>query len=655
MSSARPNEPLPSVPLVRDSGTIMPISLTGERLPILRPGDQVMIKVLNMLGEGRALINVRGVNLVAEGLADMPLGTQLAATVKEVHPRPVLQLANAVAGSAAGQAEQASQTQPRTVFLQEQPAAAPQSGGAQGGQTVELSASQAGAAKTAGGQMVELVLPDGRTMAGRIDTDIMPGVKAGERFAAVVQEAGPGKVVILARGQTLVLESPAQTPAAGWAGPGQVLGATVARTGGNLSIVLEQPAEPNQLFAGMRAGGQFKATVVDRLADGGALMHGRGGFFEADLPADIRPGTRLTLAVGAERGQQFLQIVHQGPATDNQSVRQLETQVAQFLRQTALPEYSPAQSMQQMRQELATLLAGQPGAGHPIAGQTGAGQPVAGELAAGQLVGGQPNAVQLPPELAQAANALRERLDQMIGQDPVIKSDNIRQIVRDGGVFYETRLYQATQAGPGEMAAAARNDLKGLLLGLSDALASAGSQAGQSLAGPTAGALANVESQQMMNALSQARGGPVWIEVPLGSAMPWTAVGMLIEQEKLWAGRDQDYTGRDAYSRDSGQGASKPGHSILFLLNMEQLGRIRVDARVKEKNVQATIYVENDPAQESFSRSLTELAGALDARGYPNAALAVRNKIHTPPDKDRKFNNLQRGWTASTSVIDVRV
>lgn len=607
--TAGSNEPLPTVPLTRDPGPIAPISLTGERLPLMRPGERILIKVLNMIGDGRALINIRGTNLIAEGLADLPPGTQLAATVKETRPRPVLQLDNAAAGPA-------GQTQSRTIFLQEQPAAT---------QTTELAATQGGAAKPSGGQSLELVLPDGRVMAGRIDTDIMPGVKAGDRFAAIVQQATAGKMTVSIGGQTLVLESSAQGPLAAGVSQGQIFGATIVRTGGNISVVLEQPVEPNELFAGTTAGERFKATVVERLGDGGTLMYAKGKFFEAELPADVGAGTRLTMSLGVERGQQFLQIVHQGPAVDNQSIRMLEAQVAQFIRLNGLPEYSPAQSMQQMRQQLATLLAGD-------------------------------SATQLPPDLAQAAARLKERLDQMIGQEPVVRQDNIRQIVQDGGNYYESKLTQAAQSGPGDMSAAARNDLKGLLLGLSDALASAGSQAGQSLAGPAAGALTNIEAQQMMNALSQARNGPVWIEVPLGSAAPWTAVGMLIERDRAWFGREQDLSsGRDSQGRPGQQGESKPGHSVLFLLNMERLGRIRIDARVKEKNVQATFYVENDDAQESFSKSLAELAGALEARGYPNATLAVRNRIHVPPDKDRKFNNLARGWPVSMSVVDVRV
>jgi len=79
------------------------------------------------------------------------------------------------------------------------------------------------------------------------------------------------------------------------------------------------------------------------------------------------------------------------------------------------------------------------------------------------------------------------------------------------------------------------------------------------------------------------------------------------------------------------KGKKKQGESsIVFMLNMSELGPVRVDVTVEQKKLTGSVYVLNDTVGKFMKDNIAALSNKLDETGYEvwiNVSVADRKKV----------------------------
>lgn len=120
-------------------------------------------------------------------------------------------------------------------------------------------------------------------------------------------------------------------------------------------------------------------------------------------------------------------------------------------------------------------------------------------------------------------------------------------------------------------------------------------------------ALSNIELTQLLNSAGKKAGvageGVLMYQIPyMQNGSPETA--------KVYIKPDEDGEG------NSGEGKKGGAKSLVFMLNMTNLGAVRVDVTVGGGHARGFIYVENDDVAAHARESLKELVNALEPAGY---------------------------------------
>ncbi|MBF0293173.1 MAG: flagellar hook-length control protein FliK, partial [Nitrospinae bacterium] len=120
-------------------------------------------------------------------------------------------------------------------------------------------------------------------------------------------------------------------------------------------------------------------------------------------------------------------------------------------------------------------------------------------------------------------------------------------------------------------------------------------------------ALSNIELTQLLNSAGKKAGatgeGVMMYQIPyMQNGSPETA--------RVYIKPDDDGEG------NSGEGKKGRAKSLVFMLNMTNLGAVRVDVAVGDGHARGFIYVENDDVAAHARESLKELVSALEPAGY---------------------------------------
>lgn len=352
----------------------------------------------------------------------------------------------------------------------------------------------------------------------------------------------------------------------------------------------------DNLLPALELGLELEATVTDELANGKLLLQVGSSLIEADGPGGLSAGQSLKLRVEQLQPQIVLQITQAEPS--------LKAEATRLLRQH-LPVHADEGQLLDNLQRLLTL-----------------------------HLSKEPNGAEAKSPLAK----LHEAITHLVAHESAVQPETVQSLLQDGGIFYEAKLAQATQHDPEGLRAIADQDLKGLLLAaLSEAIITAPAER---LTPAITAQLNNLETQQAANLLAQVTDGSVHLQIPFFNGASFSTAAVAIERDgKGNAGTSRNQSG---------------GYGLLFLLDLENFGRTRIDAHVHEQSLRVMFYVDRDSSVVSIKEELPQFRQLLQGLGYQDVLLAARPLRDIPEDKRQKFDALAVGAPPSIHLLDMK-
>ena len=184
----------------------------------------------------------------------------------------------------------------------------------------------------------------------------------------------------------------------------------------------------------------------------------------------------------------------------------------------------------------------------------------------------------------------------------------------------------------------ADSDLKGLLLGALEELNTAGASEPRRA---VAGQLYHLEGQQAANLLAQIDGRAFQFHVPLFTGAGFTDVAISIE--------------RDGGSRSERDKKGAAEYSVLFALDLEEFGRLRIDARVRESFVTAVFFADKEASLKQLRFELPSLEESLQALGFTRVVLGAHSLRELRRDQELRFAALALGMPTDAGLLNVKV
>ncbi|MFO7569586.1 MAG: hypothetical protein R6W75_07285 [Smithellaceae bacterium] len=234
----------------------------------------------------------------------------------------------------------------------------------------------------------------------------------------------------------------------------------------------------------------------------------------------------------------------------------------------------------------------------------------------------------LPLKFTQSeVNNLIRLFDQMI-LSPRTKGDPlfVRNFVNTSGLLLEKALGDIVSGAVRNAPSNLTDNLKAALLRLSDQIVRAQMQGDkvqppimnklQVLATLTQDALKTIETRQAVNVVFQQSDQGLYLQVPL-------ALGDMLRLADV-------FIRPDGGNENKGEGFGNC--TITIFLNLDYLGELSIEARLREGNFHCVISCEDDDVKTLINEKVTELWTALESLGYHVDALrCLRN-----PDLESK-------------------
>jgi hypothetical protein len=272
----------------------------------------------------------------------------------------------------------------------------------------------------------------------------------------------------------------------------------------------------------------------------------------------------------------------------------VETQAAQVVRAN-LPDRAPvAESLVALRQAIAAFIA--------------------------------PDNLEPPPA---SIARLQTALDRMLPEQAPT-AETVAAFVRDGGLHLETKL-AAGRAIDG--------DVKGLVLKALDDMQAGASPQAQGLTAALARHLGGIETQQALNLLAQLHGEALSLQIPFFAGQQPTTAFLSVEADGSPGGQ---------------KGGRRSGFNVLFLLDLDRLGRTRIDAHFSGSAARVVFYVEGDQSLGRVRSALPAFGRALQGLGFGDVLLAARPLGEMPAVRRQKAEALALGVPAGVHLVDVR-
>jgi hypothetical protein len=346
----------------------------------------------------------------------------------------------------------------------------------------------------------------------------------------------------------------------------------------------------------LEVGQEISASIVGELDDGRIVLNVGGALIEANNPGGLAPGQNLRLRVDFLEPQIMLHIIEQEPTIESEATSLLRQRLPGLTDQDktliAFPEKLVSSTI---------------------------------------LLGGR------APQ--STLEKLRSFVADILDNQQPLTPERLMQFVRDSGLHYESKLFRAIAENSSNLAAIADRDLKGLLLGaLKDLEAGAGGSVPRRA---IAGQLDHLEVQQAVNLLAQLEGHPLQIRIPFFTGAGFTDVALAVQRDGKGRGED---------SRTAAE-----GYTIMFLLDLDNFGRMRIEAHLKALDLRVIFYVDREDSVALLRREIPAFAATLKTMGYREVLLAAKTVNRMPQEQQHRFEALAVGVPPNIHLLNVKV
>ncbi len=213
----------------------------------------------------------------------------------------------------------------------------------------------------------------------------------------------------------------------------------------------------------------------------------------------------------------------------------------------------------------------------------------------------------LLPEL----NALLQSLPNAALSPVSVFREMLEGSLQGSGLFFENRLRQLVTGGGKEtLDQILSGDLKGLLMkaeGNPGTLPSSAQEPQKDLLGGVERALQKIEFFQLLNVRQEDPAANLFLHLPV-----WFGEHLRFVEMNL------------SFPRKDPSSTEKEGYSLLFLLTLPALGKMKVEARLRDKELFCRMTVSRDGVEETLLGSLPGLEDRLTRLGFRPQIQVVR-------------------------------
>jgi hypothetical protein len=239
---------------------------------------------------------------------------------------------------------------------------------------------------------------------------------------------------------------------------------------------------------------------------------------------------------------------------------------------------------------------------------------------------------------------LRETLRLLTSNEGEIPdAKQVRQQVQSSGMNYEANVRQVLQ-NPVDTVARKElaSDLKGLLLELYNSTEQASSKNLQKPSGPLLEfrnsikyAVDNIELNQLSSQISKQENQPLVIQIPNPLSSGNKTIQLFV---------------RDDSSEDgNGSKDKKKNHNVAFFLDLSFLGKIKINANIKDESLSVSIDVENEDVASFIRQKSDDFEKRMDEKEI-NASVECKVNHKVKPEKDSLIDLLVNH---NTSLINI--
>lgn len=609
---------------IKASQELMLVRLLSGKTPVLRTGEALQGKIVQLSAE-KAVIKLPSGNITVETRPGMRVGELVWLKSASQQPLPQLELLKQspklIQPPVIFPGKQAplkqlkpEQSQSRITLNQDGPT---WKGMIKriitGGEKIHPGVTYHGKVETATAGKTLIRLEQGGSLKLDEAPRLIPGQKvllrstgkAGSTSAfieiTVAKDNKPASLPLIKQGKILVanmFQKPDESPKSSQKVTLPSTGKSTASTF-DITPATENEKTPSQPV--LKKGQQFMAHVLQKLPEGKAIINIEGQQIEVKAPPGVLAGEHILLRVSRVQPQTEFVILDTKP--------DMKMKVVHQLRNLLVNRTPMGTNMINLQQALNTVVN-------------------SGLAAPGSKFGS---------DLRMLSDWVKPVLDGSKPPDP----DQVRKMILDGGQNYESRLAASTGANnPNSMPRLAEHDLKALVLRLLNHIRQVPDKAEiEMLTSTLSRTLSAIESVQASSLLTQLHGDGLRFEVPfvLGQQLATVYLSIKSEQHK------PENTNE------------KQGFGVLFLLDLERTGQIRVDAYVQTKTLQSTIYLEQPAAANFFRTSIVSLQGRLEGLGFDTVSLNVKRLSEITPEKNQNFESLATGIPQNANLLDTRV
>jgi len=233
---------------------------------------------------------------------------------------------------------------------------------------------------------------------------------------------------------------------------------------------------------------------------------------------------------------------------------------------------------------------------------------------------------------------LRVSIETLLAGGTPPTPEKLQVLARDGGLFYEAKLFDAAAHDAEKLPEIPDHDLKGLLLSALQESKARAFSAG--LQNALSAQLDNLETQQAVNLVAQLDGGAFQMQIPFYTGAGFSTAALAVEQ--------------DGHGAAGNQAREKGGYSLLFLLDLEDFGRTRIDAHIDAKELRAVFYLDREESLRLIRQELPGFREMLMALGYRDVLLAAKPLRELSQEKQEKFAALAVGAPSSMHLLDMK-
>jgi hypothetical protein len=242
-------------------------------------------------------------------------------------------------------------------------------------------------------------------------------------------------------------------------------------------------------------------------------------------------------------------------------------------------------------------------------------------------------------KLAPTLRKLHDLVASLLSEEALSDAARVRAFVNNGGFHYEAKLLRALAANPPSLREITDGDLKGLLLVMLQELAA------ESISGELESAiknqLKNIESQQAINLLAQSCRKGFQIQIPFFHGTDFSTATVLVEPDRQGSAAAEERP-------------SRPGYTLLFLLDLESFGQIRVDAHLQGKSLRVVFYVDREPALQLLTSKIPSFREMMEEIGYQDIRLAAKPVKEISRERQEQFQALALGAPPKVNLLDVK-